>query len=164
MHRTTLALFLLACSLTAHATEPQVKRTTTGFAGACQAANGDEGRIRRGALFGTNTSTAPARVHCSPDVDTSQNGAKRFGLTISNLHAVSARVITCTAEVSTVGPGRQLLITRSVIVNPRGHADIAWGSLELGEGKTFLGGQVGVTCTLPPATAVSNVWTQAVSN
>lgn len=159
--RITLALGLFV-SFAAHATEPQTKTVTQGYAGACQGASlADESRIARGALRGTATATA--RVICSPGIDSSENGTLAFGVSFGNSSAVNA-VVTCTAEVSTAAPGAPKLHARSVMVSPKGHAGVEWTAPATGEGRTFRGGQSGVTCTLPAGVSVSNVWTRSVAN
>jgi len=160
MHRTTIALVLLACTFTAHATEPQPKRVTQGYAGACQSP--DAARITQDGLSGL--ATAPARVLCSPGIDTSQNGTTALGLTLTNTRTDRALALSCTAKISTAKPGPQVLVPRTVMVSPRTHGALAWASKDVGEGKTFRGGQIGITCTLPAGVALSNVWTQSVAN
>lgn len=164
MYRTILSLFLILAAFTAAATEPTTKRDTQGYSGACQGATvADDSRITRDSLFGLNRTNSPVLVICSPVIDTSQNGSAAFGVTFSN---TGARVVTvtCTARISTVGAGGTRLFTRSVMVNPQSHGGLSWASADVGEGKTYRGGQVGITCALPTGVALSNVWTRSVGN
>lgn len=163
MYRITLSLFLVAVTFAASATEPRTKRDTTGFPGACNAVAADAGLLLDDPLWSLNTGSRPATVNCSARIDTSQNGSHAFGVTFSNTRAVPVTV-NCTARISTAGPGGPRNFTRSVTVAARGHGGLTWSVLDLGEGKTFIGGQVGFRCALPPGVALSNVWTQSVAN
>lgn len=136
------------------------KEHVTGAAGACHEIRPGDVRLQWTAFIARNISTTNVDVACSPATDVSQNGTKEFGAVLSNSRAVNVAV-TCTATMNTGGSGPRS-VTRSVLIDPRGHQRIRWDTYDISM-DTF-GGQTGFVCTLPPGVAVQWVWTKSTEN
>lgn len=150
-------------SASAHAGVTLPKEDITGYAGACQpGSDADGARLLRDPLWVRNVGAVDARVICSPRIDTSQNGTTKFGALFHNTRDVNI-VVTCVGRINQVSGG-SVSITRSVLISPKKHQRIAWEAGDLGLRKTFIGGQAGFSCSLPPGVALQWVWTQAVAN